>query len=376
MKNRSPLIRKLLTQYFITTGILMAILIIIPFAVRFVAGMRVWYGYEPIYQILRLFADYWLLCLAIGALLIWVSTTIYYMSKAISYLNETIQATNQLIAEPTKRIVLSSNMIDVQEEMNQLREKNLQDQRAAKEAEQRKNDLIVYLAHDLRTPLTSVIGYLTLLEEEPQLSTELRARYTKIALQKAQRLELLISEFFEITRFNLTTIALQTETTDLSLMLEQLTFEFLPLLEEKNLHWQLQLQKKVFATVDTEKMERVFDNLIRNAINYSYTDSPLHLAISASDDILIRLTNHGKTIPAEKIGLIFEPFYRMDASRATATGGTGLGLPIAKEIVEALGGKIWAESRDETIVFSIRLPKAAMEKNEQRSKPHPSEPTS
>lgn len=109
-------------------------------------------------------------------------------------------------------------------------------------------------------------------------------------------------------------------------------------------------------------MERVFDNLIRNAINYSYADSPLHLAISASDDILIRLTNHGKTIPAEKIGLIFEPFYRMDASRATATGGTGLGLPIAKEIVEALGGKIWAESRDETIVFSIRLPKAAMEK--------------
>ncbi len=86
--------------------------------------------------------------------------------------------------------------------------------------------MIVYLAHDLRTPLTSVIGYLTLLEEEPQLSIELRARYTKIALQKAQRLELLISEFFEITRFNLTTIALQTETTDLSLMLEQLTFEF------------------------------------------------------------------------------------------------------------------------------------------------------
>lgn len=326
----------------------MAILIIIPFAVRFVAGMRVWYGYEPIYQILRLFADYWLLCLAIGALLIWVSTTIYYMSKAISYLNETIQATNQLIAEPTKRIVLSSNMIDVQEEMNQLREKNLQDQRAAKEAEQRKNDLIVYLAHDLRTPLTSVIGYLTLLEEEPQLSTELRARYTKIALQ--------------------------TETTDLSLMLEQLTFEFLPLLEEKNLHWQLQLQKKVFATVDTEKMERVFDNLIRNAINYSYPNSSLRLAISESDDILIRLTNQGKTIPAEKIGLIFEPFYRMDVSRATATGGTGLGLPIAKEIVEALGGKIWAESRDETIVFSIRLPKAAMEKNEPLSKPHPSEP--
>ncbi|EAG2965173.1 vancomycin resistance histidine kinase VanS, partial [Listeria monocytogenes] len=95
----------------------MLLLILIPLTVRFVAGLRVWYGYEPIYQILRLFADYWLVCLAIGALLIWASTTIYYMSKAISYLNETIQATNQLIAEPMKRIILSSNLNDVQEEM-------------------------------------------------------------------------------------------------------------------------------------------------------------------------------------------------------------------------------------------------------------------
>ncbi|MBM7174039.1 VanA-type vancomycin resistance histidine kinase VanS, partial [Streptomyces sp. G44] len=134
-------------------------------------------------------------------------------------------------------------------------------------------------------PLTSVIGYLTLLKEEPQLSNAMRNRYTEIALQKAQRLELLISEFFEITRFNLTTIVLQTETTDLSLMLEQLTFEFLPLLEEKNLNWQLNLQKNVLATVDTEKIARVFDNLIRNAINYSYPDSPLLLELVESDSI-------------------------------------------------------------------------------------------
>ena len=359
MKNRNPLIRKLLTQYFVTTGILLAFLVMIPLVIRFIAGTRTWYGTEPIYYILRFFADRWLFCVAIGALLIWFGTTIYYMTKAICYLNETIQATTQLIEEPTKRITLSSHLIDVQEEMNQLREKSLQDQRAAKEAEQRKNDLIVYLAHDLRTPLTSVIGYLTLLKEEPQLSNAMRNRYTEIALQKAQRLELLISEFFEITRFNLTTIVLQTETTDLSLMLEQLTFEFLPLLEEKNLNWQLNLQKNVLATVDTEKIARVFDNLIRNAINYSYPDSPLLLELVESDSIHIRLTNRGKTIPEEMIGRLFEPFYRMDSSRATATGGTGLGLPIAKEILLASGGDISAESKDETIIFNVRLPKPA-----------------
>ncbi|WP_366031253.1 vancomycin resistance histidine kinase VanS [Enterococcus sp.] len=359
MKNRNPLIRKLLWQYFITTGTLMAILAAIPFTIRFIAGTQTWYGTEPIYILLRFFADHWLFCLGLGTLLIWFGTTVYFMTKAIGYLNETIQATTKLIEEPAKRVVLSTPLIEVQEEMNQLREKSLQDQRAAKEAEQRKNDLIVYLAHDLRTPLTSVIGYLTLLKEEPQLSDEMRDRYTEIALQKAQRLELLISEFFEITRFNLTTIVLQTETTDLSLMLEQLTFEFLPLLEEKNLSWQLNLQKNVFATVDTEKIARVFDNLIRNAINYSYPDTPLFLELIETDSILIRLTNRGKTIPTEMILRLFEPFYRMDSSRATATGGTGLGLPIAKEILQASGGEIWAESKEETIVFTISLPKAA-----------------
>ena len=106
-----------------------------------------------------------------------------------------------------------------------------------------------------------------------------------------------------------------------------------------------QLTKNVLATVDTEKIARVFDNLIRNAINYSYPDSSLLLELVESDNIHIRLTNRGKTIPEEMIGRLFEPFYRMDSSRATATGGTGLGLPIAKEILLASGGDISAESK-------------------------------
>lgn len=225
LKNRNPLIRKLLTQYFVTTGILLAFLVMIPLVIRFVPepglGME-----RSLSTISYVFADRWLFCVAIGALLIWFGTTIYYMTKAIGYLNETIQATTQLIEEPSKRITLSSHLIDVQEEMNQLREKSLQDQRSASLAAQRKNDLIVYLAHDLRTPLTSVIGYLTLLKRRTTIIQCDAESLHGDCFTKAQRLELLISEFFEITRFNLTTIVLQTETTDLSLMLEQLTFEF------------------------------------------------------------------------------------------------------------------------------------------------------
>ena len=125
-------------------------------------------------------------------------------------------------------IRLPEPMEDVEDQLNAVREQALQDARAAREAEQRKNDLVVYLAHDLKTPLTSVIGYLTLLRDEPQLSPELRSRYTGIALEKAERLEDLINEFFDITRFSLTHLELEKQPTDLSRMLEQVASEFAP----------------------------------------------------------------------------------------------------------------------------------------------------
>lgn len=204
--------------------------------------------------------------------------------------------------------------------------------------------MIVYLAHDLRTPLTSFIGDLTLLREEPQLSTDLRARYTNIALEKTDCLEQLIGEFFEITRFNLTSMTLEKEEVDLSVM------------QEKQLTWELSLQKEVHCLIDSEKMERALDNLIRNGINYSYENTRLHLSLNIVDEkISIQLTNCWKTIPKEKLTRIFEPFYRIDTARQTTTGGTGLGLPITKEIIELHGGTIHVESEGNEIVFTIYL---------------------
>lgn len=277
--------------------------------------------------------------------------------RPFAYLREMIRAAEQMWQEPEKPVTLSAPLKRIQDELNQLRETSVLNALAAKEAEQRKQDLIVYLAHDLKTPLTSVIGYMTLLRDEPEISPELRAKYTGIAVEKALRLEELINEFFEITRFQLTHMELEKETINFSRMLEQTAFEFRPVLAEKQLHWNLEIAPDVMLLCDPDKIERVMDNLIRNAISYSYAGTTVSLTLKTTETSAVCcLSNTGKTIPPEKLSRIFEQFFRADTSRATSTGGAGLGLAIAKQITELHGGTIQAESRDETIRFTVTLP--------------------
>lgn len=222
---------------------------------------------------------------------------------------------------------------------------------------QRKNDLITYLAHDLKTPLTSVIGYLTLLQNEPDISLEMRAKYTGIALRKSERLEELINDLFEITRYNLSSIELQPERVNLSRMAEQVAFEFQPLLADKHLTILSDIAPDVAAYCDADKTERILDNLLRNAVSYSYPDSEICLKLQAVEDTaVLTLWNHGKTIPPEQLERIFEQFFRLDTSRSSASGGSGLGLAIAKRFAEAQGGTIRAESQREKICFTVTLP--------------------
>lgn len=222
---------------------------------------------------------------------------------------------------------------------------------------QRKNDLIAYLAHDLKTPLTSVIGYLTLLQDEPELSPKMRASYTGIAVEKAMRLEELLNELFEITRYNLSVIELQPERVNLSRMAEQVAFEFQPLLADKRLTIATDIPPDLMLYCDADKTERILDNLLRNAVSYSYPDSEIFLKLEQTGNtVTLTLTNHGKTIPPEKLERIFEQFFRLDTSRGSASGGSGLGLSIAKRFAEVQGGSIHAESRKECICFTVTLP--------------------
>lgn len=320
---------------------------------------RIWYGTEMLYPVLTwvkryLFLVYTVLCLISSILLAY-----YFIAKPFCYLDAVVQASGQLAHPSEEPIELPSAVRNLEDELNLLREQALRNALIAKEAEQRKNDLIVYLAHDLKTPLTSVIGYLTLLQDEPQISQQLQERYTGIALDKAERLEDLINEFFDITRFNLTTLTLEKESINLSRMLEQIVSEFEPVLAEKGLYWNAKIEPDTDLVCDPDKLQRVFDNLIRNAVNYSYAGTEIQLfMVSSENSVRIQVKNHGRTIPPEKLAHIFEQFFRIDSSRASATGGAGLGLAIAKEIVELHGGNICAQSRDESIIFTVEIPNA------------------
>ena len=231
-----------------------------------------------------------------------------------------------------------------------------------REEASRKNDLITYLAHDLKTPLTSVIGYLSLMDEAPDMPASQRAKYVHITLDKALRLEKLINEFFEITRYNLQTIALEKETVNLSFMLEQMTDEFYPLLSDHGNTIRLEVEPDASGGpltlyADGEKLARVFNNILKNAIAYSYPGTAIAVECrTVGDFVRIEVSNRGRTIPPHKLEAIFEKFFRLDDARATNTGGAGLGLAIAKEIVTLHDGSITAASEDEVTSFLVELP--------------------
>lgn len=237
----------------------------------------------------------------------------------------------------------------------------------ATEGEKKKNDLVLFLAHDLKTPLTSIVAYLTMLEDHPDMPEEEREAYTHIALEKSIRLGELINEFFDITRYNLQNIELEPVEIDLTMMLEQLADELYGVLQEKKLTCEVDVEEDLMIYGDPDKLARVFDNILRNAIAYCYANTEIRIEAKIKDgDIEITFTNAGDKIPGDMLQTIFEKFYRVDGSRSTGTGGAGLGLAIAKQIVELHGGRILAKSDDNQTQFVVTLPSKEKDRTERR----------
>lgn len=281
----------------------------------------------------------------------------FSISWFTKYFDEVSSGMDKLVEESNDEITLSPELDFMENKLNQIKNNLQKQKKAALDAEQRKNDLVVYLAHDIKTPLTSVIGYLSLLDEAPDMPPEQKSKYVGITLEKAYRLEELINEFFEITRFNLQTIVLNKEKINLLFMLQQMADEFYPMLTPQGKQISVNVPDGLTLWGDANKLARVFNNILKNGIAYSDENSVIDISAGQQDEnIVITFMNQGNPIPQEKIDTIFEKFYRLDSARSTNTGGAGLGLAIAQEIVTAHDGTISVESNSENTIFTVKLP--------------------
>lgn len=283
------------------------------------------------------------------------------LRRSLRYFDELSRAVANLLSDRTKPVKLPSDLAIAQNELNNIRIEALSDERAAKAAEQRKNELVAYLAHDIRTPLTSVIGYLSLLDEAPDLPARSREKYTHIAMEKAERLESLIEEFFEITRYNLQSIPIERNNVDVRLFLQQIADEFYPQAIDKDIEIEVEAPSRSFF-VDAEKLARAIGNVIRNAITFANEETTVQIRAAQANEgahssgWVISITDEGREISPAHLESIFEKFYREDGARSAKSGGAGLGLAIAKEIIASHGGTISATSENGTTTFTVELP--------------------
>lgn len=287
----------------------------------------------------------------------WLAIILRALNRSLRYFDELSGAVGRLLADKDAPIELPADLSIARNELAVIRSQSLADERAAHAAEQRKNELVAYLAHDIRTPLTSVLGYLDLLRETTDLPRETLRKYADIAYSKAERLESLINEFFEITRYNLSAIPIERETVGVRLFCQQMAEAFFPEAAARNIRITVDAAGAGQFFIDPDKLARALGNVLRNAV--AYADANSVIAIAARQDArttTITVANRGREISDAHLETIFEKFYREDRARSSKKGGAGLGLAIAREIVVAHHGDIEATSERGVTVFTLRIP--------------------
>lgn len=401
---RKEISRKWVTRFGLQIMVYAAVIILLFLCGYLVGTNRIWMGTERFFPLLHMLHDNWLpaicLFLLFGCLLIaWLN-----FLKIAQLMAEVAEAVSAIYRDREAAVQLPRELKEMENQLNQIRIQAEADRQQAHETNQRKDDMLMYMAHDLKTPLTSVIGYLTLLNDEPDIPETTRQRYLGVVLKKALRLEELINGFFEITRFNFSHMILEKSYVNMSMMVNQILYEFQPVFAEKRLQFTFEAPEEVYVYCDVEKMERVYDNLFKNVANYSYTDTQIRVFLSekipaetrqrmlegqeagqnivpetaetgrnvmpgqteekqdaagvrkASGGMRLIVENHGRTIPREKLEHLFEQFFRLESSRDSHTGGSGLGLAVVKEIIQLHGGTVACESENEIIRFIVELP--------------------
>lgn len=253
--------------------------------------------------------------------------------------------------------VLSKTLLAKEKESEKLKEKERAALDIERNAERQKNELITNVAHDLRTPLTTIVGYLELIKDDTALSKEDVHKYSGIAYEKSIRLQEMMDDLFEFTKLDNADIKLNKSMINLSGLIMQMTDEFYPSFKDCNITPIVDLpEENIYVQGDGQLLARVFDNLISNALKYGYHNTDLKIEVSGDEKYAtVKVINHGDTIASEYIPLLFNKFYRTDSSRNSKTGGTGLGLAITKNIVDLHHGDISVTSDDQITTFIVKF---------------------
>jgi len=348
--------RAIFLRFFVTLVIYVVAIVFILTAAQVFLRLFVWQHENFFYRLFKLIDSNAFAFIVVCGLIGFIFIFIFYWKKTLGYIDTIVEASGVLVEQGDDIIQLPAELKEVEIRMNQAKQDVVRNSKLAKEAEQRKNDLVMYLAHDIKTPLTSVIGYLSLLDEAPDMPTEQKAKYIHITLNKAYRLEQLIDEFFEITRYNLHTIMLSKKNIDLYYMLVQMADEFYPQLSANGKKVNIHASEDLTVYGDPDKLARVFNNVLKNAMAYSPDNSVIDIAAAILDNMVSIVFTNAGSIPKDKLTSIFDKFYRLDSARSSDTGGSGLGLAIAREIIAAHGGQIYAESDRGQTTFTVELP--------------------
>lgn len=228
-----------------------------------------------------------------------------------------------------------------------------------RENEKIKNDLISNVSHDLRNPLTSLIGYLEIIKNKQYKDEKTMEEYIKSSYNTSIKMKKLINELFEYTKLYDLDFKLNKQKINLSPIINQLAGEYIPIFEQNDLLLELKNEhEELNANIDVDRFIRVLDNLLSNALKYAYRGSAVLIQTKKMEEkIKITVENKGDNIPKEDLDRIFDKFYKIDKSRKNSLNGSGIGLSIAKKIVELHGGKIWVESVENKISFNVLIEK-------------------
>ncbi len=295
----------------------------------------------------------------IVGIILFITFFLLLTKKFINYIREISEGINQISQGNLDNRIEVKNEDEfayLADKLNKMADDIKEIMENERRIEYSKNELITSVAHDLRTPLTSIIGYLDLVSSK-KLDQDTQMKYISIAYNKSKRLEKLIEDLFTFTKFNFGEVQANYSEVDMVKLLNQLVDEFYPSFEENHLEYDF-ITNNASAVIkaDGALLARAFANLISNAIKYGKDGKNILIHLTKHEfHVMISITNYGVIIAPEDLCRIFQRFYRVESSRSSETGGSGLGLAIAQSIVEMHEGSIAAKSDENGTEFTVIL---------------------